>query len=130
MKPSNKEIVGGLREIYRDFSLGERLFEIVILAISLLEDKEENKWCNCGGKCQNCGWRVKAGDDFPTPTFPKIDLELLKRIRNYLPNNSFVTTLLYIPPSQQLRNSADRIEQQEKDERLFDELIESLSGRN
>ena len=59
----------------------------------------------------------------------KEDIELLKRIKSYLPNNggAYACNAVYITPAQQLRNSADRIEQQEKDEKLFDELITRLS---
>ncbi len=60
----------------------------------------------------------------------KEDIELLQRIRTYLPNNggAMVVNAIYISPAQQLRNSADRIENQERDERLFNELISRLSN--
>lgn len=60
-------------------------------------------------------------------TINKEDIELLERIRNYLPRHgAFMTNAIYISPAQQLRNSADQIEAQERDERLFNELISKL----
>ena len=60
-------------------------------------------------------------------TLNKEDIELLERIRNYLPRHgAYVTNAVYTTPAQQLRDSADRIEAQERDERLFSELIEKL----
>ena len=60
----------------------------------------------------------------------KEQIALLKRIRNYLPNHSgFGTTnAVYITPAQQLRNRADEIEQQGRDEKAFNELISELEG--
>ncbi|MGI9118451.1 MAG: hypothetical protein ACR2IQ_02790 [Minisyncoccia bacterium] len=57
------------------------------------------------------------------------ELELIKRIRNYLPYNggAMVNNAVYISPAQQLRNSADRMEEQQRDEQLLDELIKKYS---
>ena len=59
----------------------------------------------------------------PTPTQKAI--ELLKRTRELLPNYSQarISTGMYIPPAQQLRNQADQIE---ADERLIKEIDEFL----
>lgn len=58
----------------------------------------------------------------------KEDIELLKRIKSYLPNHAGfeMTHAMYIPPAQQLRNQASRIEAQEIDEKAFDLFINSL----
>lgn len=55
----------------------------------------------------------------------KEEIELLKRIKRYLPNRGgmITTDLMYRTPAQSLRESADFLEQQERDERLFDDLI-------
>lgn len=60
-------------------------------------------------------------------TVDKEDIELIKRMRNYLPRHgAYATNAVYISPAQQLRNSANAIEAQERDERLLDELIRKL----
>ena len=56
----------------------------------------------------------------------KEQIELLERIYNYLaPSN--MTHALYIPPAQELRNRADRIEQEERDLIAFRKLLDSLA---
>lgn len=55
----------------------------------------------------------------------KEEVELLKRIRGYLPNHSGFGTMnaVYITPAESLRRRADEMEAQERDEELFDDLI-------
>jgi hypothetical protein len=59
----------------------------------------------------------------------KEHIELLKRIQSYLPRHGvFTTNAIYVTPAQSLRNEANRIEAQERDERAFDELIKELES--
>jgi hypothetical protein len=56
----------------------------------------------------------------------KEQIELLERIYNNLaPSNC--CNALYIPPAQELRNRADRIEQEERDLIAFRKLLDSLA---
>ena len=53
------------------------------------------------------------------------DLELLRRIESYVwPSN--IIHAVYIPPAQQLRNEANRIEQMERDHHAYRDLMASL----
>ena len=62
-------------------------------------------------------------------TLNKEDIDLLERIRSYLPQyGTGMTNAVYITPPQQLRNSADRMEALERDEKLFKELIKWLKN--
>lgn len=149
-----------LEKLYPDVEWGDEhhdeinIYQSAIEKLLLLEDREEKclheytKTCCNGfirGHTGPCSWYCKyCGKNSVIPdviinSSPKEekeceikeeDIELLKRIRGYLPNNSGVgtSTLLYVPPAQAMRNAADRIEQQERDERLFNELIETLTS--
>ena len=54
--------------------------------------------------------------------------ELLQRVRDIMPDHSMMraTTAIYISPAQQLRNSADRIEYEERTMAEFDEFLLAL----
>jgi hypothetical protein len=55
---------------------------------------------------------------------------LFRRIQSYLPSHGITIGVqtVYISPAQQLRNQADRIEQQEKDEVEFEKFIRLLES--
>jgi len=56
------------------------------------------------------------------------DIDLLKRIQGYL-SPSTTNTLVYLTPSQGLRNAADYLEIKESDLNKFDNLIKSLINK-